>query len=311
MQTPTIKQNLILDCDPGGDDAIAMLLAIKHANLCGVTTVSGNAPLADTTRNALSLLEAVGADIPVHSGASRPLACEPVHAEQVHGKGGFGDVELPQPTRQVSSEDAVGYLLDSSRAIDKLWVVAVGPLTNIAMAIERDAGWVNRIAGLSIMGGSTDSGNITPTAEFNIWADPEAARIVFNSGAAIKLCGLNLTRQLQTDDEILKRLAGRGAIAQLFADLFAALHTRLSVLTGERRAALHDPCSVIALTHPELIGFDRLPVDIELDGELTRGMTVVDQRSSPMPVSSSVEVGMSIDSDRAMQLVIDTMSSYQ
>lgn len=305
-----MKPNLILDCDPGGDDAVAILLAAKHANLHAITTVSGNVSLAYTTRNALSLLEVIGADIPVHSGASRPLKCEPVYAEYVHGEGGFGDVKLPQPTREVSSQDAVGYLIESSRTIDGLWVAAVGPLTNIAMAIEQDPDWVNRIEGLAIMGGGTDSGNITPMAEFNIWADPEAARIVFNSGAAIKLCGLNLTRQLQTDDDILMRLTGHGTVAQLVADLFAGLHTRLSVLTGERRAALHDPCAIIALTHPELIDFERLPVDVELCGELTRGMTVIDQRPGPAPASSRVEVGMTIDSDSAMQLIIDTLIRY-
>lgn len=306
-----MKPNLVLDCDPGGDDAVAILLAAKHANLHGITTVSGNAPLADTTRNALALVELIGADIPVHSGANRPLKCEPAHAEFVHGKNGFGDTELPDPVRQVGSEDAVRYLIESSHTIDKLWVAAVGPLTNIALAIKQDADWANRVAGLSIMGGSTVSGNITPTAEFNIWADPEAAHIVFNSGVAIKLCGLNLTRQLQTDDDILKRLTGQGETAQLIANLFADLHTRLSAITGERRAALHDPCAIIALTHPEFIGFERLAADIELDGKLTRGMTVIDQRPSPQKSSSNIEIGMTIESNHAMQLVIDTVLSYR
>ena len=302
--------NVIIDCDPGGDDAVAILLAAKHTHLHGITTVSGNVPLHHTTRNALSLIELMHADIPVHSGADKPLQAKPAHAEHVHGEHGFGDVFLPAPQTPVAGDDAAGYLIEASKAIDNLWVAAIGPLTNIALALRRDPDWAQRIAGVSIMGGSTMGGNVTAAAEFNIWADPEAAREVFQSGVPIKLSGTNLTHQLQTDDQVLERLHGGGKIAQLVAKLYDGLHQRLDLLTGERRAALHDPCAILALSHPELLTLRPLPVDVELNGELTRGMTVIDQRITPQPVDSHVEVGLTIDADAAMQVTIDTLLNY-
>jgi inosine-uridine nucleoside N-ribohydrolase len=199
----------------------------------------------------------------------------------VHGPGGLGGARLPSSDRALAGEDAAEFLLDVSFEQNNLWLVAIGPLTNVAMALERDPDYASRIAGISIMGGSTTGGNVTASAEFNIWADPEAADIVFRSGAEIRLCGLNLTHQFKTSDELLGRLrAATGARALFAADLLTFLHDRMADLTGERRAALHDPCAVLAVTHPELFEFRRRPVAVELEGALTRGMTVVDERFS-------------------------------
>ena len=299
--------NVVVDCDPGHDDAIALMVAHRFAEVAGISTVCGNAPLADTTRNALALAELAGWETPVHAGAAAPLAGEPVHAAHVHGETGLGGAGLPEPSTAPASDDAVGFLLEASMRIDDLWIVAIGPLTNIAMAIGRDPGFAARLAGISIMGGSATAGNVTRAAEFNIWADPEAAAVVFRAGAPLKMCGLNLTTQLQSEDGLIPRLTGRGPVPDLVARLFAFIHDRMEELVGERRAALHDPCAVLALTHPHLIRFEPRAVDVELAGEWTRGMTVVDERTLRRQDPPNAEVAYEIDAGAATDVVLESV----
>ena len=301
--------NLIVDCDPGHDDALALFVAHQYTHLLGITTVAGNAPLTHTTNNALAVVELMGSDIPVHSGCDRPLNGIARHAAHVHGQTGFAGAELPHPKIQVRTEDAVSYLLEASSQYENLWIAPIGPLTNIATALQRDPEFARRIAGLSIMGGSATTGNSTPVAEFNIWADPEAAAIVFASGAVIKMCGLNLTRQFKTDDGRIDAL-NDGSVGQLVKSLYAFMHTRMLELTGERRAALHDPCAILALSHPELFRFTAYPVQIEVEGTITRGMTVVDQRPSADQPQANAQVGMHIDDARAWALVAQALNAY-
>ena len=306
-----MSANVIIDCDPGHDDAVAILLAHQHANVVGITTVSGNASLENTTRNALHMVELIEVDTPVHSGAARPLVGEPVHADRVHGVTGLGGVALDDPQRKVTSTEAIEFLLTTAREIPDLWVVAIGPLTNVAQAIQRDAGFASRIQGISIMGGSAGVGNVTRVAEFNIWADPEAADVVFRSGANIKMCGLNLTHQLKTDDALIRRLQeANKPVPNLVAQLFEFMHVRMDELVGERRSALHDPCAVLALTHPALLTLEQRAVDVELAGKLTRGMTVVDERTTRRRDPPNAEVAFHIDADAAMSVVVEALLSY-
>ena len=300
----TVK--MVIDCDPGLDDAIALILAHRHAEVIGITTVSGNAPLHATTDNALQVTALLEADTPVHAGAGRPLAGEPVHALEVHGEAGLGGVEPIEHDRVPASDDAVSFLLD---AADKdVWIAALGPLTNLALAIERDPSWARRIAGLSLMGGGTGPGNATAVAEFNIYADPEAAARVFESGADLTMCGLNLTRQLRTDDAVTDRLRGAASPRARFAvQALDFLHDRVEALTGRRSAALHDPCAVLAVTHPELLETRPKQVRVELEGRLTRGMTVVDERLLRPPPAANAEVAYAIDAERAMGLVVEAL----
>ena len=297
---------MIIDCDPGLDDAIALILAHHCADVVGITTVSGNVPLTATTANALMLTAMLDVHTPVHSGASRPLAGNPTYAAHVHGRSGMGDFEPPDHDRVAAGDDAVSFLLDAAQS--DLWVVAVGPLTNLALAIERDPDWVKRIAGISIMGGSTAGGNVTAAAEFNIYADPEAAARVFACGAKIIMCGLNLTHQVETSDALVDELYASGAsLAQFAAQLFDFLHGVMADLRGERATALHDPCAVLAVTHPELFELAPRPVGVELDGALTRGMTVVDERPGPLGAPVNSEVAYRIDAQRAMALVREAL----
>ncbi len=315
---------IILDCDPGHDDAIAIMLAAQFSRLVGITTVSGNAPLELTTRNALIVTQLLGIDTPVHRGAAHPLAAPALHAAIVHGESGLDGPMLPRLERKPASRDAVAFICDTTRRETDIWLVATGPLTNIAHAVEKDPDLVNRIAGISIMGGSTHVGNVSPVAEFNVWADPEAADIVFRSGAKIRMCGLNLTHQLMTDDALVARLrdrsdgvsgsgesgAQRENVAQFVAALLDYLHGRMAELRGERRAALHDPCAVLAITHPRIFSFGDRHVQVELDGELTRGMTVVDERSAKDAPAPNVEVAYEIDSALAMELVLSSIHEH-
>ncbi len=303
---------LLIDCDPGLDDALALMLAQAAGQLVGITTVSGNAPLPAVTDNALALLALLGVEAPVHAGAAGPLITpadgRSPDATHVHGPKGLGDVVLPAHDRTIASEDAVGFLLESARRYPDLNVIAIGPLTNLARAVARDATFAKRLACLSIMGGSTDGGNVTATAEFNIWADPEAADVVFRSGAPIRLAGLNLTHQLKTSANFREAVAAiDSARARVALAIIDYLHGRMLELTGDAAAALHDPCAVLAVTHPALIAFESLPVAVALDGALTRGMTVIDQRWVARTREPRVAVGREIDREAALAVMLDAL----
>ena len=295
---------LIVDCDPGHDDALALVLADAYADVLGITSVSGNAPLDDTTRNAIGIAALLGSSADVYAGEAGPLVGEPRHAGGVHGRGGLGRVALPQHDRVISELHAVDYLIEATRKQSNVWLVPLGPLTNIARAIERDSELVERIEGISLMGGSTDIGNVTAVAEFNIWADPEAAKIVMGSGAPRRMCGLNLTRQWLSDDTVAARLKeGELVKALVGAAILDDIHDRMEALGRGRRCALHDPCAVLAVTHPTLFQFEPRHVTVETRGIYTRGMTVVDERTTPGVLEANVGVGYHIDSTSALELL--------
>ena len=299
---------MIVDCDPGHDDAIALMVAHRWAEVVAVTTVSGNLPVAATTENALLVMALLGVETPVYAGAHRPLIAEPRHAAHVHGKSGLDGAPRFDHKRTVADGHAVDKLFELADA--DTWVVALGPLTNLAHAIERDPSWPRRIAGISLMGGSTSFGNATRVAEFNVWADAEAAARVFSCGANIIQCGLNLTHQLCTDAATVERLREAAAPCATFAaDILEALHERLRELVGRNDAPLHDPCAVLALTHPHLIETQPRGVSVETHGELTRGMTVTDERTSRRRDAPNVNVAYRIDAERAMDVVLETLTA--
>jgi inosine-uridine nucleoside N-ribohydrolase len=296
---------VLLDCDPGHDDVMAILAAAAHARLLGITTVAGNAALVHTTRNALATCELAGIDVPVHSGAAAPLAGPARDATHVHGATGLEGVDVPTPRRAPAGDDAARYMAAAARATPDVWIVAVGPLTNVARALQLDPDLAGQVAGIAVMGGGT-FGNATAAAEFNIWADPEAADVVFRSGARIRMCGLDLTHQVCVDDALVERL---GALATPIGAFTAAMlrhyRDRVHALVGLDLAALHDPCAVLAVTHPDLFAFGSHAVRVELDGRHTRGMTVIDRRA---PVTGTVEVAWTVDAPAALRLVGDAVA---
>jgi inosine-uridine nucleoside N-ribohydrolase len=298
----TGRPKIILDCDPGVDDAVAILTAARYGELIGITTVNGNVGIDCTTRNALVVTQIAELEVPVHRGAARPLVA-PVHgAVRVHGATGLGEIEPPELHRGETSSDAVGYLLDMSRTHADLDLVAVGPLTNVALAVRRDPSFVSRLRSVTIMGGAARGlGNVTSVAEFNVWADPEAAAIVFDAGIVPTLVPLNLTHQvmagLATIDE-LRRAAT--PTARLAADLLT--HTNGVAVDGN--SALHDPCAVLTVTHRELFGFHPRHVVVELTGTHTRGMTVVDERRHETSEPNAL-VAYDVDASAALALIVD------
>jgi len=308
MAAPT---PIILDCDPGHDDAIAIVVAARFADVLGITTVAGNAPLERTTRNALIMTTLLGIDVPVHSGAERPLVAEPKHAEYVHGKSGLDGADLPEPSRGVTSVDATEFIIETCRSTEGVWLVPVGPMTNIALALRSAPDIARRIAGISLMGGGT-FGNRSAAAEFNIWADPEAAAIVFAYGGPLIMSGLDVTHQLQATPERITAVRSLpGHLAQVLADLFQFFSgTYMSRHQNMAGAAVHDPCAVMALTHPEL--FERTPrhVAIETRGEHTRGMTLIDQRDLVERAAPNCDVITSIDADGAFRVIVEAIASF-
>ncbi|NBT37641.1 MAG: ribonucleoside hydrolase, partial [Actinobacteria bacterium] len=196
----TSLPKMIVDCDPGHDDAIALVVAAHFADLVGVTTVAGNAPITATTRNARIILDMIGSSVPLHQGAHRPLVAPPRHAAYVHGESGLDGADLPEPSRPADSENAIDYLIETCRATEGIWLVPTGPLTNIALALRAAPDLASRIAGISLMGGGS-FGNRSAAAEFNIWADPEAASVVFDYGHRLIMSGLDVTHRLQATPE--------------------------------------------------------------------------------------------------------------
>lgn len=312
MSYPTSRPLIILDCDPGHDDALALLLAAKHSELLGITTVSGNAPLAATTKNALIVSQIAGIDVPVHAGADRPLVAEASHAPDFHGESGLGGPELPELTRKESSTDAVRFIIDTVRQTENVWLVPIGPLTNIALALREAPDIAQRLAGISVMGGSATFGNRTATAEFNIWADPEAAQMVFASGARVIMCGLNLTHQFMIYEDDLTRIRGLGNPVAAFAAELLGFYAQAyaEAYLGKLEGPLHDPCAVLAVTHPELLRTQARHVEVELRGQHTRGMTVVDERRIRSNAAPNVEVAYGLERDRAVAVLLETLRSY-
>ena len=304
------KPTVWVDCDPGHDDVVAILLASQFCDLVGISTVAGNAPQSATTKNALITAQLFDLDVAVHAGADRPLVQAPVFAPDIHGASGLAGPVLPELVRVVTPGHGVTALLEASQRHSDLWLVPTGPLTNIALALRMDPTLPSRIAGISLMGGGPTFGNKTPWAEFNIWADPEAAAIVFGCGAPLIMCGLNITHEVLVSLEAAAamRSSAPGSRGEFLADVLAHFATAYKdVFFTEALGPLHDPCAVLALTHPELFTFVDSHVEIELDGRHTRGMTVVDQRGVKGALAPNVSVAMAIDGQATVALILDTL----
>jgi inosine-uridine nucleoside N-ribohydrolase len=308
-----MRPSLLLDCDPGHDDAIAIVAAARHADLIAITTVAGNAPLERTTHNALVMRDLLGIDVPVHSGSARPLLRAPDFAPDIHGASGLDGADLPRPTTPLDGTDAVRFIVDTCRGTEGLWLVPTGPLTNIALALRSAPDIAERISGISLMGGGS-FGNRTAMSEFNLWADPEAAQIVFECGAPLTMAGLDVTHQfLATPErtEAVRALGGR--LATVLADLlvfFSAMYADVhddGALTG---GAIHDPLAVLAVTHPDVFARSERHVAIETHGVMTRGMTVIDERTVRHRGPANCDVLTTVDADAAFGLVLDAIDHF-
>ena len=308
---------LVLDCDPGLDDAVAILVAAHYADLIGITTVAGNVGINRTTRNALVVAQLAGLDVPVHRGAAQPLVGAAVDGSRIHGETGLGDAVLPDLTRSEASDDAVAYICDTARSVDDLHLLAIGPLTNVALALQRDPDLRRHLAGLTIMGGGAHIGNITPVAEFNIWADPEAAAVVFEKAAPVTMVGLDVTnRVVFGDSEIARMRAGGTPATELAASVVEYLLDRFREYLGHSTVPVHDATAVIAATHPHLFEQSRHPIAVELSGAHTRGMTVADLRPAALgraldqPSPPTSDIVWDADVEAVRELIVEALLTY-
>jgi len=288
-----------------------LVVAARHTNLLGITTVAGNAPLESTTTNAIVIRDLLGIDVAVHAGASRPLLAPQLSAGYVHGASGLDGAELPAPSGPPASRDAVAFIIETVRSHDGVWLVPTGPLTNIALALRAAPDIAARVAGISLMGGGL-YGNRTAMAEFNIWADPEAAAMVLSYGGPLIMAGLDVTHQFQATPERIARLDDvPGGLAATLRELLRFFSTnyvkRHENMTG---AAVHDPLSVLALTHPELFTRRFSHVVVETAGEHTRGMTVIDQRTVVDRPEPNCDRLTGVDSDAAWDVVTEAIAHF-
>ena len=276
-------RDFLIDTDTASDDAVAILMALAapDVRVLGLTTVAGNVSLDQATRNALLTVEIAGADVPVFKGAAAPLIRAHEHAHWFHGKDGLSDRGFAPRARQPESEHAIDAILRLTNAHPGLTLVTLGPLTNIALVLGRDPSVAEKVRRCVVMGGAPAcEGNVTPAAEYNIWVDPEAARLVFRSNLPIEMVGWNVSRgqSVLTDDEIAEIEALGAAKARFAIESNATARKAYHIQTGETGLSLADPAAMaIALDRSVGLMWSRHRVAIECGSDLTRGMTVVDR----------------------------------
>jgi inosine-uridine nucleoside N-ribohydrolase len=300
-----VTTRVILDCDPGHDDAIALLLALASPEiaLAGVTTVHGNQTLEKTTDNALRVLALVGReDVPVAMGADRPLKRELHVAAHVHGESGLDGPALPDPASVPVEQHAVDFLAE--QVTPETVLVPVGPLTNVALALDRGI----EPARIVLMGGAIAEGNMTPAAEFNIWADPEAAARVFGSGIHVTMIGLDVTHGALLTPAWAERFREAGRVGTFVAELvefFKQYHARTY---GWHGAPIHDAVALAHAFRPGIVTTERMNVEIEVESELTRGRTVADRwHRTGRP--ENADVGVEIDADAFFELLLERIAT--
>ena len=312
-----MPRKIVIDCDPGHDDAIALLLA--HGNpeidLLAVTTVAGNQTLEKVTRNAVAVARVGGiSGVPFAAGCPRPLLRPAIVAGDIHGESGLDGPVLPAP------DPALDVALDRRHAVDlivdtvmahppgEVTLVPTGPLTNVALAVRKEPRLVERVAEVVLMGGAYRTGNRTPVAEFNIGFDPEAAQIVFRERWPLTMVGLDLTHQALATPEVVTRIAAvNTAPARFVAELLAFFAGTYRSVHGFAAPPVHDPCAVALVADPGVLSTRRAPLDVETSGALTTGMTVVDLRD-PEPADCRSRVAVTLDADRFWDLVVDALT---
>jgi inosine-uridine nucleoside N-ribohydrolase len=303
---------ILIDCDPGHDDAIALLLALAspEVELLGVTTVSGNQTVEKTTANALRVLELAGGEsVPVAAGAGRPLVRELFVAAYVHGESGLDGPALPPPQGSPLEQRAVDFLAERVLASERpVTLIATGPLTNVALFLARHPGTAAQVERVVLMGGAIAEGNVTPAAEFNVWADPEAARRVFRSGLDVTMIGLDVTHKALFTGAHAERLRATGAIGVFVAELFAFYHRFHAETYGFEGSPVHDAVAVAHVLRPGLVKTLERNVEVDCESELCRGRTVVDLwRRTDRPANA--KVGVDIDADGFLELLVERVGS--
>ena len=311
-----MSENIIIDTDPGQDDAVAILLALaspEEINLLGLTAVAGNVPLNLTLKNARTICElAKMKNISIFKGCDKPLKRNLVTAEHVHGKTGLDGIILPEPTMPIKESHAVDFIIETIRENPRhaITICALGPLTNIAMALEKAPDIAIKIKQIILMGGAYfEVGNITPTAEFNIYVDPEAAKIVFNSGVKLIILPLDVTHKALISEDRVNAFKKIGTpVAKAVSEWTNFFERFDKEKYGSVGAPLHDPCVIAYLLDPSIFTGRYINVEIETESDLTRGMTVADWWRVTDRKPNALFIG-NLDPDRFFKLLTERLST--
>ena len=306
---------LIIDCDPGADDAVLLLMALAKPdvfNILGITTISGNAPLERININTLKIVElSKRTDIKVYGGCHRPLVRKPIYATYVHGETGMDGLSVPEPTLSLETKHAVDFIIETILdSAEKVTLSVSGPMTNIALALIKEPRILDNIEELVFMGGSNIGGNITPAAEFNFYVDPHAAHIVLSTDLPLRMFGLNVTHQLVTSEESLARLrALNNEVGVQIARILEHGVTNDIVRFGLTGRAVHDACITAYLLRPDLFTFKKARVLVDHVAEPTIGATIIND--TPTHTQDQwLWVADTIQSDKVFDLIIELMGTY-
>ena len=307
------KEKIILDCDPGHDDAVAIMLAAINPKieLLGITVVAGNQKLEKTVNNALKVCNHLNLDVPVYSGMSRPMIREQLIADDIHGETGLDGPKFEELKIKAEDKHAVNFIIDTLMNSDeKITLVPTGPLTNIGMAIRFEPRIIEKINRIVLMGGSYQLGNMTPAAEFNILADPDAAHIIFSSGVKVVMMGLDLTRQASATKEVVEKIKSlNNKASKLFVDLMEFFAASQKNVFGWSAPPVHDPTTIAYIIDPECIEVKPMFCEIELWSERSYGRTLCDYFGI-LKKEPNVDVAVKLDFDRFWNLIYENLKLY-
>ena len=307
------KRKIILDCDPGHDDAVAIILAAKNPNLelLGITVVAGNQTLENTQRNALHLVQHLDLNLPVYAGCGQPMVRDKVIAGDIHGETGLDGPVFEELNREIEADHAVNYIIKTlMNSPEKITMVTTGPMTNLGMALRMEPKILDKIQEIVFMGGSYANGNVTPAAEFNILADAEAAHVCISSGLPITMVGLDVTRKALCYPQIVERMRKVGNKASvLFADLMAFFCKTQKEVYGWEGGPLHDPITIAYLIDPTVLTTKPMNVTVDTSSSQSYGRTNCDYFDY-MKKEPNVNVGIDIDVEKFWDIVEDGLKLY-
>ncbi len=310
-----MPRKIIIDCDPGQDDAVALFLAMSSPDeleILGITTVAGNVPLALTQRNARMMCDiAERRDIPVYAGCERPMALDPITAEYIHGNTGIDGVEVFEPETPLQEQHAVDFIVETLLTETNVTLVPTGPMTNIATAFEKNPGIAKNVEQIVSMGGAMcEGGNRSPSAEFNVLVDPHAAELIYNCGRPVTAMGLDVTHQVLSTRERVARIREVGNnVATATAGMLSFFHRYDTKKYGSEGAPLHDPCTVAWLLQPELFETRTCNISVEKNSELTMGHTAVDfWHVTDRP--HNVDWTYAVDADGFYDLLVERLARF-
>ncbi len=310
-------RKIIIDCDPGQDDAVALFLALAapdELDVLGITTVAGNVPLALTQRNARMMCDIVGrTDMSVYAGCDKPLVLDAITAEYIHGATGIDGVDVFEPETPLQEQHAVDFIVNTLRASEAgtVTLIPTGPITNIATAIQRDPSILDAVDRIVSMGGAMrEGGNRSPSAEFNVLVDPHAAEVVYQCGKPVTAMGLDVTHQVLSTRERVARIREVGnSVAAATADMLSFFHRYDTKKYGSEGAPLHDPCTVAWLISPELFGTRACNLSVETKSQLTLGHTAVDfWHVTDRP--HNVDWAYEVDADGFYDLLVEKLAVF-